>query len=87
MGPLAGPCFSVQLGSEDGDVCRRGLGLEERKIKGAACFLSRSGCAGLAESRKGREDEEEGGREGPTSNPQPGAKATSTHCRLQLHTP
>lgn len=43
--------------------------------------------AGLAESRKGREDEEEGGREGPTSNPQPGAKATSTHCHLQLHTP
>lgn len=47
----------------------------------------RVGCAGLAESRKGREDEEEGGREGPTSNPQLGAKATSTHCRLQLHTP
>lgn len=55
--PMAGPCFSVQLGSEDGDVCRHGLGLEERKIKGTACVLSRSGCTGLAGSRKGRKDE------------------------------
>lgn len=37
--------------------------------------------------REERTRRREGGREGPTSNPQPGAKATSTHCRLQLHTP
>lgn len=37
--------------------------------------------------QEGKRGQEEGGREGPTSNPQPGAKATSTHCRLQLHTP
>lgn len=30
----------------------------------------RVGCAGLAESRKGREDEEEGGREGPSTGSQ-----------------
>lgn len=90
--PMAGPCFSVQLGSEDGDVCRHGLGLEERKIKGTACVLSRSGCTGLAGSRKGRKDEGGGGRDPPqTLNQEPGPPPLIVICssarREPVHPP
>lgn len=42
-----------------------------------------AGAQGLPKAgREERTRRKEGGRD-----PQPGAKATSTHCRLQLHTP
>lgn len=78
-----GPCFSVQLGSEDGDVFRYKLGWE--KIKETAWFLSRSGCSGLAEGKKGRKDRE-GWKEGGTHlKPLARSEGSPTHCHLQLY--
>lgn len=69
LGRHRGSCFSVQLGSKDGDVFRYELGSEERKIEETACFLSKSGCPELAKGKKGRKGEKEGRKVGSTSNP------------------
>lgn len=72
----------MQLGSEDGDVFRYKLGWE--KIKETACYLSRSGCSGLAEGKRGRKSRE-GRKEGGTHlKPLARSQGSPTHCHLQL---
>lgn len=56
----------MQLSPEKGDVFRYELGLEESKIKTAACCAPRSRDSGLAESKEGREGRDRAGRATPS---------------------